>query len=383
MASTTEPKGEIQDVAEDVFTETLRYKTWILKLSIHCPACGKKVTKILKKIDGVYITEVDFAQQRVTVIGDVEPEIMIKALSKKTSKHVELIRPETKANPEENQCIPKSKEKQSYPNEASEERKENHSDGEDKKKGKQPVKSEVVKVVESGGGGSKNFEAGSSSYTKSVEEPDGGKQSEGGEKQAVDEKSGAVDGDGSGDGGGKKENKSKKQNVNVTEGKITEIGDVAPSTAPPAQTGPLRQPQPQVANVQTTVPKVQKPFPMPLYHDKPQQREVHDHPRQQQQPFEHPHPRQQQCFTPVHAMNYRVAHPSVSNDTARYAAPPADPQTHTYAHWGLENEFVDPLLDSLPAALPSHQHQHPYNSSDSSDAFSYFSDENPNACSIM
>lgn len=83
---------------------------------------------------------------------------MIKILTKKTTKHVEVLWPDPKANSkDENQSKPKSKEKQSDPAEISEEAKANHGGGGDKRKGKQPVKGEVVEVQESGSGSKKNF----------------------------------------------------------------------------------------------------------------------------------------------------------------------------------------------------------------------------------
>ncbi|KAM5561179.1 heavy metal-associated isoprenylated plant protein 36-like [Rosa sericea] len=449
MASTTEPKGEIQEVSEDVSTETLKYKTWVLKVSIHCGACSKKVTKILKKIDGVYITQVDYLQQKVTVIGNVEAETLIKTLTKKTTKHVELLWPDPKANSKDKkQSKPKDNEKQSDPAEISEEAKANHGGGGgggDKKKGKEPVKDEVVEVQESGGG-KKKFEVGSSSNSKGVEEgnvvkpQEGGggggegklkeaqtgslpsqsppaaaeKQSGGVESEAVGEKSGGGAGNRSGGGGGGKKKKGKGQNgnnnVNAAEGELVVN---APSTgSPPVQPGPQSHVQP---NVQSQVPNVQRPIPVPASHGPPPQQQVYEHPyyprQQQQQQYEHPYPRQQhyeqpyprqqqqyehpyprqqqqQYFTPVHAMNYNAAHPSISYGAARYAPQPVYSQSHTYAHWGLRNEVDPPAydLDNLPPAPLSHPPQayppHRYYSSDS-DTYAFFSDENPNGCSIM
>ncbi|PRQ42257.1 putative heavy metal-associated domain, HMA [Rosa chinensis] len=433
MASTTEPKGEIQEVSEDVSTETLKYKTWVLKVSIHCGACSKKVTKILKKIDGVYITRVDYLQQKVTVIGNVEAETLIKTLTKKTTKHVELLWPDPKDNSKDKkQSKPKGNEKQS---EISEEAKANHGGGGgDKKKGKEPVKDEVVEVQESGGG-KKNFEVGSSSNSKGVEEGnvvkphEGGggggegklkeaqtgslpsqsqpaaaeKQSGGVESEAVGEKSGGGAGNGGGGGGKKKKGKGQNgnHNVNAAEGELVVN---APSTgSPPVQPGPQPQPQPHgPPNVQSQVPNVQRPIPVPASHGPPPQQQVYEHPyypRQQQQQYEHPYPRQQhyehpypmqqqQHFTPVHAMNYNAAHPSISYGAAGYAPQPVYSQSHTYANWSLGNEVDPPAydLDNLPPAPPFHPPQayppHPYNSSDS-DTYAFFSDENPNGCGIM
>ncbi|KAI7991582.1 Heavy metal-associated isoprenylated plant protein 36 [Camellia lanceoleosa] len=67
----------------------LKYQTWVLKVSIHCEGCRKKVKKVLHNIDGVYTTDIDCQQHKVTVTGNVDAETLIKKLAK-TGKHAEL-----------------------------------------------------------------------------------------------------------------------------------------------------------------------------------------------------------------------------------------------------------------------------------------------------
>ncbi|KAI3849021.1 hypothetical protein MKX03_011464 [Papaver bracteatum] len=62
--------------------EPLRYQTSVLKVSIHCQGCKKKVKKILQSIDGVYQIAIDSQQHKVAVTGDVDPEKLIKTLNK-------------------------------------------------------------------------------------------------------------------------------------------------------------------------------------------------------------------------------------------------------------------------------------------------------------
>ncbi|PKI51507.1 hypothetical protein CRG98_028067 [Punica granatum] len=50
MAHAGEGKPEAKDTEES--PEPLNQKTWVLKVSIHCEACKKKVNKILHKIEG-------------------------------------------------------------------------------------------------------------------------------------------------------------------------------------------------------------------------------------------------------------------------------------------------------------------------------------------
>ncbi|XP_075112866.1 heavy metal-associated isoprenylated plant protein 35 [Nicotiana tabacum] len=60
----------------------LHYTTWVLKVSIHCPGCKRKVKKVLQSIEGVYTIDVDPQQQRVTVTGNVDAETLIRKLVK-------------------------------------------------------------------------------------------------------------------------------------------------------------------------------------------------------------------------------------------------------------------------------------------------------------
>ncbi|KAK4283639.1 hypothetical protein QN277_000568 [Acacia crassicarpa] len=60
-----------------------------LKVNIHCDGCKHKVKKVLRKIDGVFIVDIDSEQGKVTVSGNVEPNILIKKLVK-SGKHAEL-----------------------------------------------------------------------------------------------------------------------------------------------------------------------------------------------------------------------------------------------------------------------------------------------------
>ncbi|XP_075478595.1 heavy metal-associated isoprenylated plant protein 35-like [Primulina tabacum] len=60
----------------------LQYQTWVLKVSIHCQGCKRKVKKVLQSIEGVYTTAIDSQQQKVTVIGNIDPQILVKKLIK-------------------------------------------------------------------------------------------------------------------------------------------------------------------------------------------------------------------------------------------------------------------------------------------------------------
>ncbi|KAL4025033.1 hypothetical protein IC575_013407 [Cucumis melo] len=70
-------------------SQPLRAQVWVLKVSIHCEGCKRKVKKVLQSIDGVYTTIIDSDQQKVTVTGNVSLETLTKRLGK-AGKHAEI-----------------------------------------------------------------------------------------------------------------------------------------------------------------------------------------------------------------------------------------------------------------------------------------------------
>ncbi|KAI4342772.1 hypothetical protein MLD38_027356 [Melastoma candidum] len=69
--------------------EFLKIQTCVLKVNIHCDGCKQKVKKILQKIDGVFTVKIDSDSGKVTVSGNVPPDLLIKKLHK-AGKHAEL-----------------------------------------------------------------------------------------------------------------------------------------------------------------------------------------------------------------------------------------------------------------------------------------------------
>ncbi|CAA6654268.1 unnamed protein product [Spirodela intermedia] len=69
--------------------DQLKYQTWVLKVSIHCEGCKRKVKKALQSIEGVYTTAVDAPQQKVIVTGNVDAEVLVKKLLR-AGKHAEI-----------------------------------------------------------------------------------------------------------------------------------------------------------------------------------------------------------------------------------------------------------------------------------------------------
>ncbi|PIN00326.1 Copper chaperone [Handroanthus impetiginosus] len=67
----------------------LHYQTWVLKVSIHCEGCKRKVKKVLLSIEGVYEINIDSKQHKVTVTGNIDAQTLIKKLVR-AGKHAEL-----------------------------------------------------------------------------------------------------------------------------------------------------------------------------------------------------------------------------------------------------------------------------------------------------
>ncbi|XVF41886.1 hypothetical protein PTKIN_Ptkin01aG0316200 [Pterospermum kingtungense] len=157
--SKPEAKPEPKEV-EEYQEPPLKYKAWVLKVSIHCEGCKRKVEKTLRNIQGVYEVSADLKQQKVAVKANlhVDVETLIKKLVKK-GRHAELW-PEKGEQKEKKKGKSKNKDKQGG-QANSEEANNNNNNGGDKDKEK--VKNEVSVHQETAkscenGGSSKNGE---------------------------------------------------------------------------------------------------------------------------------------------------------------------------------------------------------------------------------
>jgi copper chaperone CopZ len=63
-------------------------QTVVLRVSIHCHGCKKKVRKVLKSVEGVQNVTVDAAQHKVTVTGTVDANTLVQRLHKSGKKGV-------------------------------------------------------------------------------------------------------------------------------------------------------------------------------------------------------------------------------------------------------------------------------------------------------
>ncbi|GAA0159435.1 hypothetical protein LIER_38869 [Lithospermum erythrorhizon] len=60
----------------------LKIQTCVLRVNIDCDGCNHKVKKLLQRIEGVYQVSIDAEQQKVAVSGIVDPETLIKKLTR-------------------------------------------------------------------------------------------------------------------------------------------------------------------------------------------------------------------------------------------------------------------------------------------------------------
>ncbi|KAL4302211.1 hypothetical protein GQ457_10G013420 [Hibiscus cannabinus] len=328
---------------EETPEPALKYKAWVLKVSIHCEGCKRKVEKILRKINGVYEVESDLKQQKVTVKANlqVNVDILIKKLVKK-GRHAELW-PE-KSEQKEKKGKSKNKDKDKQGGQANtEEGNNNNSPGDDKDQ-KEALKVEVLSVLQDGA-------------SKSCENDDKDKQVPvsflAGNQSPVPEKkggSGESEGNGGGGGGGggggsKKKKKGNKGNASVN----FEEGD-HPADAGPTSTGPQFTGYGPHGPIPISV-----PMPSPANNSPTRQHHMDEHPPHYHAP-------------PLYVTSYNTMYPSSGSGASYYAS--ARPYSYMYTHTGHMSEHPASHTYSSYSLRPS-------------DSFELFSDENPNACSIM
>ncbi|KAI9128755.1 hypothetical protein K1719_000238 [Acacia pycnantha] len=67
----------------------LKPKVVILKVSMHCDGCAKRVEKHVSKLEGVSSYKVDLENKRVVLVGDILPLEVLESMSK-VNKYAEL-----------------------------------------------------------------------------------------------------------------------------------------------------------------------------------------------------------------------------------------------------------------------------------------------------
>ncbi|KAF9617266.1 hypothetical protein IFM89_035210 [Coptis chinensis] len=76
------PLIETEENAKQTLAFQLRPKIVVLKVSMHCNGCARKVQKHISKMDGVTSFQVDLENKKVVVIGDILPFEVLESVSK-------------------------------------------------------------------------------------------------------------------------------------------------------------------------------------------------------------------------------------------------------------------------------------------------------------
>ncbi|XP_068493231.1 heavy metal-associated isoprenylated plant protein 35-like [Phaseolus vulgaris] len=385
----TESKAEPKEAGEGVEREPLACKTVALRVSIHCQGCKKKVKKILEAIYGVYKIDIDQKQHKVVVTGNVDGETLIWKLTK-AGKHAELW-PEKADLGKKKQGKTESQEKHQSDAESSEGIKEN--DKEDVK----VVAQEPSKNVE----GTNNNNSNKSNAVRNMDGCAAGKaavqfqEPKPEVRQTVvlqpavpvtekkvsiavqvpndNEATGNENKTGGAGGGGASGVKKKKKKATATgkgsnNNNVNEVGSDAK-----ANDGSSNQSNSQGLVHDPAVPVPSSvPFAIPANDSWARQHHIYrQYPPHYYAPPPVPAPAPAHV---VHSMSYHTAHPSSSYGAAYYA--PAQP--YSYAHVVRPGYEVEP-----PAYTYEAEPYASYGPSQPSDSFELFSDENPNACSLM
>ncbi|KAK6941548.1 Heavy metal-associated domain, HMA [Dillenia turbinata] len=74
----------LKDVVEEKQTLAfqLRPKMVVLRVSMHCGGCARKVEKHISKMEGVTSYQIDLETKMVVVIGDIVPSEVLESVSK-------------------------------------------------------------------------------------------------------------------------------------------------------------------------------------------------------------------------------------------------------------------------------------------------------------
>ncbi|KAH0735700.1 hypothetical protein KY285_011407 [Solanum tuberosum] len=80
---------DVINVGPPTLAFQLKPKIVVLRVSIHCNGCARKVEKHISKMEGVDMYQVDLETKKVVVIGDIIPFQVLESVSK-VVKNVEL-----------------------------------------------------------------------------------------------------------------------------------------------------------------------------------------------------------------------------------------------------------------------------------------------------
>lgn len=116
----------------------------VLKLDLHCEGCVKKIKRAVRHFDGVEVVKADTPNNKLTVIGKVDPHKVRDKLAEKIKKKVELVSfPQPKKDAAPAADKPQEKKKKPDEDKKSEEKKTEEKKPEEKSS-KQSVQNTVV-----------------------------------------------------------------------------------------------------------------------------------------------------------------------------------------------------------------------------------------------
>ncbi|PKU63718.1 heavy metal-associated isoprenylated plant protein 35 [Dendrobium catenatum] len=310
-------------------TEPLSYQTSVLKVSIHCEGCKKKVRKILQRLDGVYDIDINSKQNKVTVTGKVDAESLIRRLVK-YGKHAELW-PEKKADAANSSgeaaidtkakvasatAVPKTERK--LPNTEKQQQTE-----EDKNKTTPPPTTEAKPTDSAAAAASAAMSGAFSASEPNTDAPKPNEMPENSDKKDSDKPAPAAVENGSSEEADdlkKKGKKAQSETSSIDEGAVADTAKLGNASA---------------AAISPPKPKQFPAYPQPIY-----------------------------------SVSYSAVQPSTSH--AYYTSSPAAmPSSYTYSGYPPENYSLDPYYGSMEAPAAS------------GGSYDMFNDENPNACNLM
>ncbi|XP_023519157.1 heavy metal-associated isoprenylated plant protein 3-like [Cucurbita pepo subsp. pepo] len=118
--------------------------TVVLKVDMHCEGCANKITKCVKGFEGVQTVKAEIEGNKLTVTGEkIDASKLLEKLSNKTKKKVDLISPQSKKEKDSKPKVKGDEDQTSSNNNKSDKKTE-----ENKKKPKEPpVTTAVLKVA--------------------------------------------------------------------------------------------------------------------------------------------------------------------------------------------------------------------------------------------
>lgn len=352
----------------------------VLRVSIHCQGCLRKVKKILQALDGVHNVDIDLRQQKVVVTGNVNSQTLIKKLTK-AGKHAELWpqKPDSKKKKQDKQSDHESTQGINQDDTEPVQVEAPATDDNNVKNSEGRAGANVNKANElpcATGKTAVQFQESTKHEVRHTvivppPEPVTKKNVSIAVQVPNDNEATANDNDnktgvaGGGTAGKKKKKKvtGKAGNININNNKEGASGS-ASFTVEQHSDAPANGDSGNQSHVHGR--GVQVPFSRPAANESPPRHQIY---REYAPP---PH-----YYAPpplVHTVSYHTAHPSSSYGAAYYASP----QPYSYAHVVRPGNEMEP-----PPPYMYEPESYTYTSSQRSNSFELFSDENPNACSLM